>query len=72
MKTDLKLFKELYLNFDIKLKEIQEDNYLKLLFGNESYDRDVINNEKFGGFNSFYTVVYFDLNGRFIKQDFIE
>lgn len=72
MKTDLELFKELYLKFGINLKQYHNEKDIVLLFGNSSYDKDIIGNEKFDGYNGFYTKVDFDLKGNFIKQSFYE
>lgn len=75
--TDLEKYIELYRSFGIELKtrSMEDENgrryYLNFgvdTFYTEDYDTD----PHFDGYPGFQTVVYFDEDGKFLRQDFVE
>lgn len=68
--TDLEKFMALYKGFGIDcIVTKTEQNQLIVLSG---YNDASTKSDKFGGYNGFYSVVEFDLNGKFLSQDFYE
>lgn len=63
--SDLEAFVDLYKRFGIELKEykVESEIIITLISGS---------NEKFGGYEGFYSVCTFDINGKFVKQEFYE
>jgi len=73
MKTDLEKFIELYKSFGIDLKAHKIDDHQEIIMGSsEYYPKLISSSDKFDGYFGFYSDVYFDLNGKFIKQGFYE
>ena len=60
--TDLKKTIKLYNGFGIKLEEKKENNEITLTMD------EMDDNLKVVGFLGFYTTLFFDLKGKFIKQ----
>ena len=69
--TDLKKFLSIYKDFGLNLFFTQslETDIWKVYLGNH---RDSQYTEKFDGYPGFYSIVYFDKDEKFLKQDFIE
>lgn len=65
--TDYQRFIELYESIGIKLYSKKDGTHLSLFIGSTYID-----NAKIGGYWSCYTVIRFDLEGKFLKQDFLE
>lgn len=65
-KTDLEKFIELYKGFGIELeaKENEDGDFYLLLEQGDHH--------KLVGYNFFYSGVYFDKNGKFLQQSFLE
>lgn len=74
MKTDLERFKEFYQLVGIELKEdIKKDLILIYLSNSDSIgEENVTVNDKFGGYIGMYSLVMFNKQGDFIKQNFYE
>jgi len=74
-RTDLERFVDLYRSFGIECKVNEEDEYMEIELVQEfDYDRfdKETRSDKFCGYPGFYSVIYFDLSGNFIKQEFGE
>ena len=84
--TDLEKFVQLYKEFGIDLKVNQVPNkhehgcyagyYEVYLSPERTFYTDIDGvftvSEKFEGFNGFYSLIWFDLNGKFVRQGFWE
>jgi hypothetical protein len=74
--THLEKFIELYTEFGIECKVNKHDDrqvILLALASNAKYnDKLVTYSNKFGGYSRFFSLVVFDLEGNFMKQEFWE
>lgn len=71
--NDLEKFIQLYksVGIDLSQKKNSEGNIYLTLGYNEDDPMENTSN-KFGGYSGFYSIIIFDENGKFIKQEFFE
>lgn len=72
--TDLQKFIELYKSIGIDLIVNKEENTQEIILFSENINgaNNFTYSEKFEGYSSFYSIITFDLKGKFIKQGFWE
>jgi len=68
--TDLKKTIELYKGFGIDCIVVPIDEGFEITLG--GYEDDSTESDKLDGYMGFYSILFFDLNEKFIKQGFWE
>lgn len=69
METDLERFVALYKSFGIDCV-VSVDGEQKLIILNDWTDLENTSSDKFDGNSGCHSYVFFDLNGKFLRQDF--
>ena len=70
--TDLEKFVALYKDFGIDCRVNQEEGEQKIYLGGFYGADGFTSSDKFDGYSGFYSVARFDLEGKFLGQDFYE
>lgn len=73
MKTDLERYVELYRSFGIELTVRWTDDRTQQYVAFGHHCRHECNEHvSFDGYSGFYTAVYFDRDGKYVSQEFME
>lgn len=69
--TDLEKFVQLYKDFGILCNVIVSENGQQCIYLNGDSETGTFS-ERLGGYNGFYSIVRFDIDGKFLFQGFFE
>ena len=67
--TDLERFKDAYKRIGVELTEVESDGFYTITLNMDNNKNQIKN--KFGGFDGFYSVILFEMDGKFMEQLFL-